>query len=147
MPKEGENGTIGATFKIRSFFHRVGGKPLNIYDSSISLLEEIENQKQRQFGFLLTWPEYSEGGKYKVIAGGDWVQTKQPFTNSIKNYEFLRITIRRREGKAFCQLQFSKDGSDWATLRYSAADLPKMVRIYIASCWGALTVDSVQVAV
>jgi len=147
LPREGQNGTLTATFKVCPFFHTVGGNPLNIYDSSVGLIEETERERHRSFGFLLTWPEHSDGGKYKVRAGDDWVQTQQPFTNSLKEYDFLRIRIGRREGRAFCELLFSKDASNWIMLYSSTADLPGAVRIAAASCWGALAVDSVEVAV
>lgn len=147
MPGEGQNGTLTVTFKVRSFFHTASGNPLSIFDSSISLVEETESAKQRSFGFWLTWPEYSEGGKYKVTAGRDWIQTKRPFTNSVKEYDLLRVSIGRRDGNAFCELLFSQDGSDWAMLHSSAADLPEAVHLSVASCWGALAVDFVEVAV
>lgn len=147
LPRQGQNGTLTVTFKIRSFLHTIGGNPLNIFDSSVGLVEETESERRRDFGFLLTWHEFSEGGKYKVKAGGDWIQTKQPFTNSTKDYDFVRIRIGRKDGKAFCYLQFSKNGRDWTTLHFSDAELPESVRIFISSCWGALAVDFVQVEI
>lgn len=54
MPREGQNGTLTVTFKVRPFFHTISGNLISIYDSSVALVEETEGEKQSSFGFLLT---------------------------------------------------------------------------------------------
>lgn len=145
LPRQGQKGALTVTFKIRPFFHTVGGNPLGVFDSSVELVEETKSERKRGFGFLMTWPDLSEGGKYKVKAGGDWIQTTQPFTNSLTIYDFLQIRLGRKDGKPFCDLLYSQDGTQWIPLYCGDIALPDAVRILVASCWGALGVDWVQV--
>jgi len=150
FPEEGKDGFIDVIFKIRTALHHTpSGHVASIFDSSVGLIEESPDAegRTRKFGFLMTWPEYS-GGKYKVSDGGEWLQTQQPFTQSIKDYDFVRVRIGRKEGKPFCLMEYSKDGNQWTTLHFgSPQQLPKAVRIFASSCWGALALDYVQVAV
>ncbi|HID07345.1 MAG TPA: hypothetical protein EYP10_09380, partial [Armatimonadetes bacterium] len=149
LPKEGEDGSLSVTFKIRPAVHYTpSGHVTSIFDSSCGLSEEPLTVKgqSRTFGFILTYPKYS-AGKYKVCVGGKWLQTQQPFTQSIKDYDFLRISIGRKGGKRFCILECSKDGVQWAVLHSNSPPLHEAVRIFISSCWGAIAVDFVKVVV
>ncbi|MCX7600049.1 MAG: carbohydrate-binding family 9-like protein [Armatimonadetes bacterium] len=149
LPPEGTEGSLTVTFKVRAGIHYPpGGAVPAIYDSRVGLLEGARpgEKSTRYFGFHITWPEFSDGGKYRVALGGDWMQTQQPYVTSTTQHHYLRLVLERRGRQGYCRAEVSTDGAAWTKLATGTTLPAGPVHIEIASCWGALAVDAVQVA-
>lgn len=149
VPPAGDaDGSLAVIFRIRPAVHYPpSGVPPQIYDSRVGLIELGPDGEQGEgyYGFWITWPQFSDNGKYRVRLGGDWMPTDQPFTTSTAQHDFLRLVLERQGGQEHCRAEVSRDGDRWTQVAASDRLPDRPLRIDLASCWGALAVDAVEV--
>ncbi len=114
----------------------------NICDSGIWLTDR--NNPKIRFGFGIFWRKQ---GKYSVLVGSSReIKVNQKVTANVKNANYLQIIVGRKNGKGFCEFQFSEDGKKWKTLyKRAGITLPQAVKLKFGACWGKLAVDFVEV--